>query len=292
MAIPNMTRGSVRCLGKAAFHRMRYYDRGHGRGAPVVICVHGLTRTGRDFDALAQVLARDFRVVCPDIVGRGESDWLADKSGYAYPQYMTDLTALIASVAPGEDARVYWVGTSMGALLGMLMAALPRTPIVRLVMNDAGMRVPKNALERLALYVAKEWRFGTYEELDAHTRQAYAPFGPLTDAQWRDFTARGARQLDDGAWIPSYDPAIGNAFKGELADIDFSTAWDAIRCPTLVLRGADSDVLSRETAFAMTERGPRAELVEFGGVGHAPALVSDDQIETVRDFLMRDMLRR
>jgi pimeloyl-ACP methyl ester carboxylesterase len=281
-----MRRGTVLCLGRNAFHNMRYYDWGDASNPRVVLCVHGITRSGRDFDVLARALAGEFRVICPDMAGRGESDWLASKGDYAYPQYMSDLTTLIAHVAGEPASSVYWVGTSMGGLIGMIMAALPRTPIARLVLNDAGMIVPKAALERLALYVGKDWRFPGYDELEAHMRWACAPFGPLTDEQWRHLTIHTAKKHDDGSWGLSYDPAIGDALQGELADIDLSRYWEAIVCPTLLLRGAESDVLTAETAAEMTARGPKARLVEFPGIGHAPMLMSDDQIAAVREFLL------
>ena len=175
----------------------------------------------------------------------------------------------------------------MGGLLGILLAALPRTPLRKLVVNDAGMIVPKAALERLAKYVGKDPRFESLEALERHVRQISSPFGPLTDEQWRHLTFHGATQHTDGRWGHRYDPAIRLAFEGELEDIDLTAYWDAVRCPTLLLRGAESDILLGETARAMTQRGPRAELVEFPAVGHAPMLMADDQIRTVREFLLR-----
>jgi pimeloyl-ACP methyl ester carboxylesterase len=281
-----MTESGVLCLDAAGYHRMHYYEWGDADNPRVVICVHGLTRNGRDFDVLAERLRADFRVVCPDVAGRGKSDWLAAKRDYGYPQYVADLTALVARVTRSADQRVSWVGTSMGGLLGIVIAARPGNPIARLVVNDAGMIVPKAALERLAVYVGREPLFPTLDALEAHIRTISAPFGPLTDAQWRHLTLCGAKQHPDGAWGVRYDPAIGSAFEGELADIDLTAYWDAIACPTLLLRGADSDLLLRETAEAMTRRGPKARLVEFQGMGHAPMLMCDEQVEAVRDFLL------
>lgn len=274
-------------LGSGGFHRVNYYDWGDVTNPRVLICVHGLTRNARDFDFLAQSLSNDFRVVCPDIVGRGQSDWLESKSDYGYPQYMADLNALIARVTESASAEFYWVGTSMGGLIGILLAALPRSPIGKLVLNDAGMIVPKMALERLALYVGKDPRFPSLEALEQHVRHISAPFGALTDDQWRHLTLHGAREYPDGTWGHRYDPAIGKAFEGELKDIDLAAYWDAVRCPTLLLRGAESDVLLKETAEAMTQRGPKAELVEFDAVGHAPMLMCEEQVRVVREFLLR-----
>jgi pimeloyl-ACP methyl ester carboxylesterase len=274
-------------LSTSGFHRVNYYDWGDASNPRVVICVHGLTRNGRDFDFLAQSLANDFRVVCPDIVGRGRSDWLGASPDYGYPQYMADLNALIARVTETADAQIYWVGTSMGGLIGILLAALPRSPIRKLVLNDAGMIVPKSALERIGLYVGKDPRFPSVEALEEHVRRISAPFGPLTDDQWRHLTMHGAREYPDGTWGHCYDPAIGKVFEAELEDIDLTAYWEAVRCPTLLLRGAESDVLLKETAHAMTQRGPGAELVEFDAIGHAPMLMCEEQVRVVREFLLR-----
>lgn len=274
-------------LNSKGFHRMHYYDWGDPENSRVVICVHGLTRNGRDFDFLAQALSRDFRIVCPDVAGRGRSDWLESKQDYGYAQYMADMTALLARVTAGAEKTIYWVGTSMGGLLGIIMAAMPKNPIRKLVVNDAGMLVPKAALERLALYVGKDPRFATLNALEAHVRHISAPFGALSDEQWRHLTVHSAKQHADGTWGFRYDPAIANAFSGELNDIDLSAYWDAVRCPTLLLRGADSDILLRATAEAMTQRGPKVTLVEFQAVGHAPMLMLDEQITAVRDFLLQ-----
>jgi len=274
-------------LSAKGFHRIHYYDWGDRENTRVVICVHGLTRNGRDFDYLAQSLSREFRIVCPDIVGRGQSDWLESKQDYGYVQYMADMTALLGRVTAGGEKKIYWVGTSMGALLGIIMAAMPNSPIRKLVVNDAGMLVPKAALERLAQYVGKDPRFASLEALEAHVRHISAPFGALSDEQWRHLTVHGAKQYPDGTWGFRYDPAIANPFNGELSDIDLSPYWDAVRCHTLLLRGADSDILLRETAEAMTQRGPKAQLVEFAAVGHAPMLMSDEQVQAVRRFLLQ-----
>jgi pimeloyl-ACP methyl ester carboxylesterase len=282
-----MNSDTVLGLSSKGFHRMHYYDWGDPENSRVVICVHGLTRNGRDFDFLAQALSRDFRIVCPDVAGRGRSDWLESKQDYGYAQYTADMTALLARVTAGAEKTIYWVGTSMGGLLGIIMAAMPKNPIRKLVVNDAGMLVPKAALERLALYVGKDPRFATLDALEAHVRHISAPFGALSDEQWRHLTVHSAKQHADGTWGFRYDPAIANAFSGELNDIDLSAYWDAVRCPTLLLRGADSDILLRATAEAMTQRGLRATLVEFQAVGHAPMLMLDEQVTAVRDFLLQ-----
>lgn len=281
-----MKSDSILGLGPQGFHRMRYYEWGEADNPRVLVCVHGLTRNARDFDFLAVSLANDFRVICPDVVGRGQSDWLEAKSEYGYARYMADMTALIARVTTQANTSIDWLGTSMGGLLGIFLAAMPRSPIRRLIVNDIGMLVPKAALERIAEYVGKDPRFDTLEALQAHLQRVAASFGALDDTQWRHLTIHGAKQHADGSWGFRYDPAIGAAFQGELSDFDISASWDAVTCPTLLLRGADSDILPRETADAMTLRGPKARLVELPNVGHAPMLMSDSEVAIVRDFLL------
>ena len=267
---------------------MHYVDWGDPAAERVVICAHGLTRNCRDFDFLAQALLPEFRVICPDVVGRGHSDWLDAKDEYGYPQYCADMTALIARVtAGGNPKRVYWVGTSMGGIIGMLLAARPKSPVKRLVLNDVGTVIPTAALERIAAYVGKDPRFKSFDELETMVRMVCAPFGPLTDTQWRHLTEHGAKQHADGSWGLGYDPGIGIPFrKAPLADVDLWSFWDTIACPTLLLRGAQSDVLRKDTAVQMTQRGPQPGLVEFAGIGHAPMLMAADQIKVVRDFLL------
>ena len=278
----------VLCLSSKGFHRMRYVEWGDPDAERVAILVHGLTRNGRDFDTLAQALVPEFRVICPDVAGRGASDWLPAKEDYGYPQYCADMTALIArATAGGRPRRIYWVGTSMGGIIGMLLASRPNSPIQKLVVNDVGTLIPKAALERIGAYVGKDPRFRTLDEMEAAVRLVSAPFGPLTDAQWRQLTVTGAKQHGDGSWGFCYDPGIAVPFRAQaVADVDLWQFWDAITCPTLLLRGAYSDVLLGDTAAAMTRRGPRPRLVEFDGVGHAPMLMAEEQIQVVRNFLL------
>lgn len=292
-------------LSNSGFHRIFYTDSGDPASARVVICAHGLSRNCRDFDFLAAALASDFRVVCPDAAGRGRSDWLASKDDYAYPQYMADTNALIARVsarpaASGwlgqlanllrrrhEQREIYWVGTSMGGILGMLLAALPHSPIRRLVVNDVGPLIPQASLQRIATYLGKDPHFKTFDELEAYVREVSATFGPHTDAQWRHLSLHVAKQHEDGTWGMRYDPDIATPFrKDPPRDVDLWQYWDAITCPTLLLRGAESDLLLRETAAEMQTRGPRPRMIEFAGIGHAPTLMADDQIRAVRDFLL------
>jgi pimeloyl-ACP methyl ester carboxylesterase len=281
-----MRTDTVLCLGARGFHRMHYTEWGDPANPRIVVCVHGLTRNCRDFDDLAGALERDFRVICPDIVGRGKSDWLDDKASYGYPQYSADVNALLARVTAGSEKTIYWVGTSMGGILGMLLASYPRSPIARMVVNDVGILIPKAALARIASYVGKSPSFNSLDELEALVRLISAPFGPLTDQQWRHLTVHGAKQHSDGSWSMGYDPGIAVPIeKAAGSDIDLSRYWDAITCPTLLLRGEQSDIFPQEIALQMTRRGPKPKLVEFPGVGHAPMLMAGDQIAVVRDFL-------
>ncbi|MBK7982399.1 MAG: alpha/beta hydrolase [Candidatus Competibacteraceae bacterium] len=281
-----MTSHHYRALGPHGFHRVHYTEWGNPANSRVLFCVHGLTRTGRDFDFLAAALERDYRVICPDVVGRGRSDWLQDKADYTYPVYVNDMATLLART---DAERVDWVGTSMGGLIGMFLASYPGTPIHKLLVNDVGPRIPAAGLKRIADYVGRVVTFDSIDDMDRALRIFSAVFGKLTDAQWRHMIVHSARQLDDGRYTTDYDPGIADIFKTmELQDIDLWSVWDAIRCPTLVLRGAQSDVLDHADAVTMTERGPRAKLIEFPGMGHAPALMSDDQIAVVRDWLLAD----
>jgi pimeloyl-ACP methyl ester carboxylesterase len=269
-------------LSPHGFHRLHYYEWGDPANSRVLICVHGLTRNGRDFDDIARALSADYRVLCPDVPGRGKSEWLTHKEDYAYPVYCADLAALIAR---SGAQTVDWIGTSMGGVVGMLLAAQPNSPIHKLVINDVGPFIPKSSLERLSGYVGKPVSFESFEAFEQYIRAVSATFGPLTNAQWRHLAETTARRDDDGRWVTNYDPAIARAFTQPIADVVLWPFWDQVRCPTLLLRGKQSDLLLSETAREMTTRGPKVKLVEFDGIGHAPMLMAADQIDPVRDFL-------
>jgi pimeloyl-ACP methyl ester carboxylesterase len=270
-------------LGPHGFHRMAYTEWGGPPGGRTLLCVHGLTRNARDFDRLAEALSATHRVVCPDVLGRGKSEWLTTPEDYGYPLYNAAMAALIARLGVAE---LDWVGTSMGGLIGMMLAAQPQAPIRRLVVNDIGPFIAKAGLERIGTYVGSDPSFSSRAELEAYFRHVHAPFGPLSDADWAHLAEHGGRTRADGTLGLAYDPRIGDPFKGEAKDIDLWAVWDRITCPTLALRGAESDLLRREDAAAMAERGPRARIVELPGIGHAPALMAADQIATIRDFLV------
>ena len=284
-AVPEPRRRSVQCISPKGLHRIAYLEWGDARNRDVLVCVHGLTRCARDFDALARALCGQFRVVCPDVAGRGDSDRLADPMLYGIPQYVPDMVTLIARL---DVETVNWLGTSMGGLIGMVVAAQTGTPVKRLVLNDAGPVVAKAALERIGSYVGRAPVFPAFEEAEKYIRTVCAPFGPHNDAQWRFLTEIWVRKNEDGSYRAHYDPRIAEPFRATMpeGDMEMWPAYDAIHCPTLVLRGADSDLLSKKTTQQMAGRGPKARVVEIPGVGHAPTLMHADQIAIVRDFLL------
>jgi pimeloyl-ACP methyl ester carboxylesterase len=275
----------VQCASPAGLHRMAYYEWGRADNPRVLVCVHGLGRCARDFDNLARALSAHYRVVCPDVAGRGDSDWLADPMLYGVPQYVADMVTLVARL---DVEQVHWVGTSMGGLIGMALAAQQGTPITRLVLNEAGPVIAKASLERIATYFGKVPPLPSFEAAEQMVRVVSAPFGPHTDDEWRFLTEVVVRKTADGAWRMHYDPRIAEPFRQLITDKDVETwpVYDAVRCPTLLIRGAQSDLLSRETAEQMTQRGPKAKLVELPGIGHAPTLLHEDQIALVREFLL------
>ena len=287
MAEPQVAprRRSVQCASPRGLHRVAYLEWGDPRNRDVLVCVHGLTRSSRDFDELARALCGQFRVVCPDVAGRGDSDRLADPMLYAVPQYVSDMVTLIARL---DVEAVSWVGTSLGGLIGMALAAQSHSPVARLVLNDAGPVISRASLERIAGYVGTQMQFASVEAAEAYIRAISAPFGPHSDAQWRFLTETWLRRNDDGSWRAHYDARIAEPFRATLPekDMELWPVYDAIRCPTLVLRGEHSDLLSRTTTQQMRSRGPKARVVEIRGVGHAPTLMHPDQIALVHEFLL------
>ncbi len=282
-----MRQSYVQCLSPAGFHRMAYAAWGDPANPRVLVCAHGLTRTGRDFDFLAQALAGDYRVVCPDVVGRGQSDWLRDPQYYAIPQYAQDMVALLARL---DVESVDWLGTSMGGMIGMALAAQPGSPIRRLILNDVGPVIAAGALQRIGEYLATPPDFASPAEAEAYIRVIAEPFGKLSDAQWRHLTTHVIKSAPEGRFQLRYDPGIAAPYATLVQaqpgkDIELWPFYDAICCPTLVIRGEHSDLLSRETVATMAARGPHAQSVEIPDVGHAPMFMEDGQIAVVRDFL-------
>lgn len=274
--------GALRWLSPAGFFTLRWWEWGPEAGEPV-ICVHGLTRSGRDFDPLARALAAaGRRVFCPDLPGRGASDWLPDPAFYQPPVYIQALSHLLARM----EGPVDWVGTSLGGICGMGIAATPGHPIRRMVLNDIGPVVPKAAVARIRDYLGGPAPcFADIGALEAHLRQVHAPFGQLTDAEWRHLAETSARPAEGGGFLLHYDPALIIPFSaGEPAAIDLRPLWAGISIPVLVVRGAESDLLLAETAAEMASK-PGTRVVEIPGAGHAPALMDTAQIALVRDFL-------
>ena len=282
----------LQCLSASGLHRMAYWEWGDTQNPRVLVCVHGLTRQGRDFDTLARDLCRDYRVVCPDVVGRGQSGRLADPMAYGIPTYVADMVTLLARL---NVVQVDWLGTSMGGLIGMALASLPGTPIRTLVLNDVGPVVEPAFVQRLGSYLGVPAFWRTEEDAAAALLTISAGFGPHTPQQWLALTRpQLIADVQDGmaGFKPRYDPAIAVAVRAmtpAIAAAGQAMLWqmyDRITAPTLLLRGADSDLLSPATAQAMAARGPRPQVHEFTGVGHAPTLVQPEQRAVVRGFLL------
>lgn len=277
-----MRDGAVRWLSPAGFFTMRWWEWGPEDGAPVV-CVHGLTRSGRDFDTLAEALGRaGRRVICPDLPGRGASDWLPDPMLYQPPVYIAALTHLLARF----DEPVDWVGTSLGGICGMGIAATPGHPIRRMVLNDVGCFVPQEAMARIRDYMGNQPVFADIPALEAHLRHVHAPFGHLNDAEWRHLAETSARPAKEGGLMLHYDPAIAGPIRAQEAQaLDMKALWSLVRVPVLLIRGVESDLLLEETAQSMAA-GPHVQLAEIAGAGHAPALMDPAQIALVAEFLV------
>jgi len=280
---------SVQCLSPEGLHTMAYKDWGEVDNPNVLVCVHGVTRVSDDFDDLARELSSQYRVICPDIVGRGRSGWLKNPQYYQVPQYVSDIVTLLARI---NAPNVAYLGTSMGGLIGMGLASLPENPIKQLILNDIGPVLNIEALSRIGTYIGQPMRFAKLEDGEDFVRSISLTFGEHTPEQWHKFCRDVLKQDKDGMWIRHYDLKIAMSFQAINPDIAQAmqvmmwAAYDAITCPTLLLRGADSDLFPKETALEMTHRGPKAKIVEFRNVGHAPTLVHQDQIDAVRNFLV------
>ena len=307
MATPRLK--AVMCSSPAGLHRMAYTEWGDPSNKKVVLCVHGLTRTGRDFDVLAKRLAQDYRVVCPDVVGRGMSDRLTNPAFYAIPQYAADMVNLVDRLQPSE---LHWVGTSMGGLIGLAYAGalalsrvqqqtltpaqhysnLPSTGVRldRLVLNDVGPHLEPVSLERIGQYVGEAVEFASFDEAVQYVKKTAASFGPHTKAQWQELT-RYTYIEQSGVWMKHYDLGLAVPFKSMTPEVAAQgeqylwSAYSSVQTPILILRGAESDLLSKQTLQQMLERHPQAQSHEFKGVGHAPTLMNDDQVKVVTDFL-------
>lgn len=299
--MPDPTLNYVPCPDASGGHRMAYWQWGDSSAEHVIVCVHGLSRQGRDFDVLAQSLVHRsdgaLRVVCPDVVGRGRSDWLKDPMGYQLPTYVGDMLAMLAQLnRQAPVAELDWVGTSMGGLIGMGLAGTPKLPLPapmrRMVFNDVGPVVEWTAIERIKTYLGKTGRFETLQQAADAMWAISTSFGPHTPQQWLALSRPMVRELAEGGLTLHYDPAIAVPLQSvtpEAAAQGEAALWqlyDHIHARVLLTRGVESDLFSKQTALAMTQRGPRASLVEFPGVGHAPTFVADNQVEAVALFLL------
>lgn len=280
----------VSAYGPHGLVKIAYTEWGSRDAEQVVVCVHGLTRNSRDFDFLARrLVAKGMRVVAPDLPGRGRSAWVTPATDYATPLYLAATAAVIARTGAAE---VDWIGTSLGGHVGMEMAALEGAPVRRLVLNDFGARISGAALQRIGSYLRIKRHFDDIPAIEAHLRSIHEPFGKLTDAQWRHLAEHSAVKTEEGNYRQHYDPAIGRAFSWPLmVDIALWSVWEQVSCPTLILRGEDSDLLHASTVRDMAKRGRTGKAglvrsVEVRGCGHAPALMNDAQISIIEEFLL------
>lgn len=280
---------------------MAYWAWGNPASEQVVVCVHGLSRQGRDFDTLAKSLSQQAYVVCPDVVGRGQSDWLADAKGYQVFTYASDMVMLMQQLKAQRKTEgplvIDWVGTSMGGLIGLTLSSLPKDvtgiTLRKMVLNDVGPRLNHEALVRIGEYLGKPLTFPTEQAAADYLWSISTSFGPHTPEQWLALSRPMLKPAPQGeGWVLHYDPAIAEPFRSLTADAAASgeamlwQIYDQLTCDLLIVRGCDSDLLTPETAQSMTQRGPKARLFEVPGVGHAPTLVANDQVQALTHFLL------
>ncbi|MBX7229966.1 MAG: alpha/beta hydrolase [Burkholderiaceae bacterium] len=276
----------VQCISSAGTHRMAYVQWGDPANDQVIVCVHGLTRCARDFDRLAQALAPKFRVVCPDVVGRGQSDWLKNPMLYGFTQYISDMFTLLARI---NSRRLMWLGTSMGGLIGLGVAAQENSPITRLILNDVGPKIEVASLLRIGSYLGKATLFESFEAAVDYIQAISASFGQHTSEEWRELTRYVVRQTPNG-WVLHYDPAIALPFgavtpaQASATEALFWQGWAAIKAKTLIIRGQNSDLLAPSTLAQMLALNPHASSIQIPNVGHAPTFMHEDQIQIVTDF--------
>lgn len=270
-------------LRHSAEYRMAYHQWGDINNPRVLICVHGLARNGRDFDVLAEQLSSEYRIICPDVVGRGKSDWLPEPLAYDVPLYLADMQVLLKTL---QLDKVDWLGTSMGGIIGMLLAALPNSPIESLILNDIGCRVPNQALQRIATYVG-DYKFTTLQEVEAYMRKTYRAFHDLDDRCWRHLAECGYRTDVNGRLHLHYDPRIAEALiAAQHEDIDLMPFWSQVSCPQLLIWGENSDLLEAETVRMMQLKNPQLDVLTVKDTGHAPALMMPAQVQPVCDWLL------
>jgi pimeloyl-ACP methyl ester carboxylesterase len=277
-------------LGFHGFHRLNYLEWGNVeefKHQETLLCVHGLTRNAHDFDYFAGKMCDCYRVVCPDVVGRGESDHLSSSEGYNYLQYNADMNSLIARLGVTE---VNWVGTSMGGIIGMVLASVQQSPIRRLVVNDIGPEVSRDALMTIAEYIGRSDEFETLKDVEAYQRKIYSEFAPMTDQDWAMMAKHSSCRTSHGTYKMKTDSRVGDAFRDSISyfNVDMWDIWEKIACPVLVLRGSESSFLSSETAQKMLTFGPETTLVEIEITGHTPTLRNDEQVEVIANWLAKN----
>ncbi|MEM8748890.1 MAG: alpha/beta hydrolase [Pseudomonadota bacterium] len=274
-------------LGFHGFHRINYLEWGNVdqfKHQETLLCVHGLTRNARDFDYFAAKMCDRYRVICPDVVGRGDSDHITGPDAYNYLQYNSDMNALIGRL---EVTEVNWVGTSMGGIIGMVLASVAQSPIRRLVVNDIGPEVSRDALMSIAQYIGRSDEFASLKEVEDYLRSIYFEFAPMTDEDWEHMARYSSRRTKTGKFRLKVDSRVGEAFRESISyfNVDMWETWEKITCPVLVLRGCQSSFLSEETAQRMLTCGPQTTLVEFEDTGHTPTLRNDEQVSVIEDWL-------
>lgn len=279
------TQKVVKGLSFHGFHRINYLEWGEDNAMNnTMVCVHGVTRNAHDFDYFAQKMCKEYRVICPDIVGRGESDHLVSSDGYDYLQYNSDMNVLLARL---EEPKVDWLGTSMGGIIGMVLASLPQTPIRRLILNDIGPFISRESLTKIGDYIGRSGEFRNLKSIEEYLRGIYQEFKPMSDEDWTDMAKRSSRRTQTGKYRMRMDPGVGDAFRDRISlfDVDMWETWDQIQVPVLILRGKDSSFFHESVAQEMLTRGPNATLVEFEDCGHTPTLRGDEQVDAIADWL-------
>jgi pimeloyl-ACP methyl ester carboxylesterase len=277
--------GALRCLSMSGFHRIAYADWGPEDAAETVVCVHGLTRQGRDFDYLAGSLASaGYRVVCPDLVGRGGSGWMPHVLDYVFPQYCADMAAFLGTL---RSAKIHWVGSSLGGLIGIVLASMPDSPIATLVVNDIGPEVPTCAAARIGVRVnSAPMTFASLEQAEHYNRRAFAASGDLNDAQWQHFTLHGVREDRQAGYVAHLDPKVITAYNWLFYyQMTLWNYWDRLGIPILTIHGEESDFMPAHLVTAMKRRAPQLRSFPVAGVGHMPMLMSYEEIAAVRAFL-------
>jgi pimeloyl-ACP methyl ester carboxylesterase len=282
-----MKKQSITCSSANQTYEMTYWEWGDSNNNKILLCLHGLTRNGRDFDQLATILQDDYRLICPDIVGRGQSDWLTEEKDYNYQTYIVAILTLLNHL---NIQKVDCLGTSMGGIIGMSIAANFPAIIQRLILNDVGAMIPKEALQGIAKYILIGDRLlPDFAAVNQHIRRNFRGFGQLSDQQWEQLAKHSVIPLPDGKYRLNYDPKIGHVFQdkplSDLEDIHLWDIWQKLTCPLLLLHGNDSDLLLTETIEEMQKQQPNMEVIHLENVGHAPALMEEEQIKLIKQWL-------